>query len=244
MHYYVYVSDSKVDMLFSQIPRGRRKQLVTELKVDVKVVSVSIKDSPTEDTRYSKLEVVHKFLEGQGLVGSVDNPAEYFAGALEMKWGPYGGIYGEEREMVYFGARTEQTVLGMGGSMKHVIGAGSDSGGTHAHSATPALYAALSRHVAFSQGLLSNFFKHRDDVDSSMTSAESGWDHAVWLSTTQQRGGSERLDFLARKVNYVSQSPQHGSAILLGSPIYVRYVSPQAVREGNNIGTRGRQTDE
>ena len=41
MRYYVYVSDSKVDMLYSQMPRGIRDRIAAELKIDLKVISAS-----------------------------------------------------------------------------------------------------------------------------------------------------------------------------------------------------------
>lgn len=39
MRYYLYLSDAKLDMLFEQIPQKLLPRLVTEAKVDLKVVS-------------------------------------------------------------------------------------------------------------------------------------------------------------------------------------------------------------
>ena len=58
MRYYVYVSDSKVDMLYSQMPSGLRDRIAAELKIDLKVVSVSVSGRRSEETRYSKLQLV------------------------------------------------------------------------------------------------------------------------------------------------------------------------------------------
>ena len=119
-------------MLFAQIPEKLRKLILAELRIDFKVVSVSLKDAPTEETRYSKLAVVRDYVRHDLAVGTVDEPEEYFEGSLDMRWGEYLHQVG----MVYFGGYTDRTVLGLGGSMAYVVGAPGDSP-THASSASP-----------------------------------------------------------------------------------------------------------
>jgi hypothetical protein len=86
--YYLYVSDTKLDMLYAQIPRPVLERLAVELKVDLKVLGVVLRTNPLEDeTRYAKLEVVTKYLEREGYVGTIDEPAEYFKGPVTMTWG-------------------------------------------------------------------------------------------------------------------------------------------------------------
>jgi hypothetical protein len=143
VRHYAYVSDTKVEMLYAQIPEKQRARIITELKLDLKAVAVSVKDSPTEETRYSKLKVVDQYLRDHEEVGSIDNPRAYFAGTAMMKWCPFG-----REDIVYFGGATEQTVFGLGGSMKQVIGSGGDW--VAAYSAAPALYAALRDEPEFS----------------------------------------------------------------------------------------------
>jgi TIR domain len=64
--YYVYISDSKVNMLYPQVRTGT---------------------SARQDS-IGKLETVVADLVRGGRVGTIDEPKEYFAGAMPMRWGP------------------------------------------------------------------------------------------------------------------------------------------------------------
>ncbi len=59
---YLYISDAKLDMLYAQIELPRRNNLVSELKLDLKIVSLSLRENPQEDTRYGKLQAVSSYL--------------------------------------------------------------------------------------------------------------------------------------------------------------------------------------
>ena len=64
MQYYVYISDSKVDMLLPQIPHDIRKKVATEWKLDLKVFGSTRKEEhETEDNRIARLEAVSSFIE-------------------------------------------------------------------------------------------------------------------------------------------------------------------------------------
>lgn len=64
--YYVYISDSKVNMLYAQRGRG--------------------KDAGQDSI--DKLDAVLADLARAGRIGTIDEPKEYFAGAMTMRWGP------------------------------------------------------------------------------------------------------------------------------------------------------------
>src|SRR5262249_36307589 len=66
LKYYLYVSDTKVEMLEPQISGNR---------------------SATD--RFSRLRSVVNFLNDTGRVGTLADPREYFSGRLPMRWGPY-----------------------------------------------------------------------------------------------------------------------------------------------------------
>ena len=42
--YYLYISDTKVDMLFAQIPRNILKKISADLNINLGVISVSLKE--------------------------------------------------------------------------------------------------------------------------------------------------------------------------------------------------------
>src|SRR5262249_7822444 len=127
LKYYVYVSRSKVEMLYSQIPHQQRRGLLTKLAMDMPPDDC---ERQTQEALFAKTKLVVCFLEEQGMVGNVDDPRAYFKGQLKLRWGPYG-----RRELVYFGGETKDTILGLGGSRIHVIGQVGASR-PHSHSAT------------------------------------------------------------------------------------------------------------
>jgi hypothetical protein len=43
---YVYVSDSKIDMLYEEIPKPWLDRITAELKIDLEVVSLTLKRRP------------------------------------------------------------------------------------------------------------------------------------------------------------------------------------------------------
>jgi hypothetical protein len=86
--YYVYISDSKLDMLYSQVPHSVKKKVSTDMKIDFKVFGGSRKsEKETEENRMTKLEAVVRFIEENEDVGTVDSDGRYFADSLEMRWG-------------------------------------------------------------------------------------------------------------------------------------------------------------
>src|SRR5690242_13755019 len=115
--YYVYISDTKVEMIYSQIPVPLRKKLSVQLQIDLKVVSATLTPSTPAETRYSKLDLVNHYLRDSGLVGTADDPGPYMAGEMLMRWGTI-----REGRLIYFGGTTAVTVIGLAGSRRHVIG--------------------------------------------------------------------------------------------------------------------------
>ncbi len=193
-------------MLYAQIPRKLRTRLLAEMKVDLKLVGFSIKDAPTEETRFSKLAVVREYFGDQMQVGTVEAPGEYFEGALSMRWGPLDGS-----EIVYFGAQpTEESIVGLAGSMAHVIGL-SGASLTSRGSWGPAIYKVLEGDAG------------TEDPPAEAPSPEQ-WDEEVLggaaHAAVMQRGPAERFSFLARRLLH---STFRGQTILLGTPIFVAH---------------------
>jgi uncharacterized protein DUF7019 len=197
-------------MLYAQIPRPLRSRLLTEMKVDLKLVGFSIKDAPTEETRYSKLAVVREYFRDQMQVGTVEAPDEYFEGVLPMRWGQLDGP-----EFVYFGATpAEKSILGLAGSMAHVIGiAGSSRTGRGSWG--PAIYSVLEGDSG------------DDDPPAGAANSEQ-WEEdvlgGVAHAARMQRGPAESFSFLARRLLH---STFRGNSILLGTPIFVAHTAAE-----------------
>ncbi|UFW51139.1 MULTISPECIES: DUF7019 family protein [Bradyrhizobium] len=208
--YYVYISDSKIDMLFSQI------------------------SSTPESNRYKKADEVIKHIYDTEKVGTIDAPSEYFHGTLDMRWGPYGdGFYRYQRAdaseetspLAYFSGHRDRTLVALCGSTKHLIGLDlGELGKTHAHSysITP---------------MIETFFRRKLDLDPAEDLDEMGYlgnsgsdlvYHLVNADRNMQGGPAAKLEFLARTLmswrepgaDEISESEKIHSMVL-GTPIYV-----------------------
>jgi hypothetical protein len=118
LRYYLYVSDSKVDMLLGQLPEKVIRAAAVALKINLGVVSAELSASTTiSERRYQRLQLALKALEDSG-----------------EPLGPVRGSTRWARERGHFvwridtsGGEPHPTLQAQGGffpgSMKHVIGA-------------------------------------------------------------------------------------------------------------------------
>jgi hypothetical protein len=209
--YFVYISDSKVDMLLQQIDPGATRKRTAEVSVDLKVLKGKrgVQDAVGAD-RTERLERVVRHLTDFGDLGSVDEPGQFFWGLLPLRWGPLIGADGFP--LVYFGGRTEATVLGLGGSRRHVFGA----------PPTGELDSPLSRSQLPS--LLDGIVK-QPEIAAAVTGEDDGDAeacHTVHRATIDLRGPAQNMEFIAKRLLHGTTAD--GDSVLLGSPLYVALV--------------------
>lgn len=204
--YFIYISEAKIDILYSQIPKSLLENFAIELSIDLKPlgagVSATVKQNQPEETRFSKLRLVRAYIEKHLRAGWVDAPEAYFTGSLPMRW----GLYPEAApRLVYFGGFTNSTILGLGGSPQHVLGnRGATSMDGLSPSILPALLSALETQPSYSSN-----------------PQQQGSLQVVEYTTRNLRGPTQNLEFLARTLLRVPKEGNDRSYILLGSPIYV-----------------------
>ena len=209
MRYYVYISESKVEMLYSQIPRKLLENIAGKLTIDLKLIKTEFSESPKEKTLHSKIQIVQTDLYGQGLIGNTRAPNSYIKGVEYMKWGHYPS------GLVYFGSTTD-VIIGLGGSEKHVVGNIGDSH-AHSHSATPYLLAALNEQIENIRGPL----------DDARECAESIALCGVELATTQMNGLKQNGVLAKNLLCFPSDFFEYtwggrsGLPVILGFPLYV-----------------------
>jgi hypothetical protein len=124
--YYIYISDSKLDMLWPQLPEASKRRITRELKLDWKVISLSRKSEelPTEH-RIHRLEAVERYLmtEESEKVGSLDSPKPWILDTLNLKSGVYRKWRRPDKAAIFAGADDHHVVL-LGGSVHHLTGYG------------------------------------------------------------------------------------------------------------------------
>jgi hypothetical protein len=221
MKYYVYISDTKVNMLCDQIPSQLRDKLATELKIDLKFLSTTLSQEPLERTRYAKLQLVIDFIRRNYKIGTVDNPEFFFQGEMKLRW---GSLISYATEIVFFGGMTKQTILGMAGSMKHVIGevgASKPELPPRSGSEPPRILETLRDNLR--KPSKPNYWSGNPGLP---VLDEGLYDIAYAARTI--KGPEQRLEFLAKRLLEGDEPTKRrdlfggtGKRVLLGSPIYV-----------------------
>jgi hypothetical protein len=215
MKYYLYISDAKVDMLIQQIPHEVKQRIATEFKFDLKILGASRKaEREMADDRISRLETVCEFIHSYGNVGTVENPDHYISDTLDMRWHTYGVGGGQtDVTFVYFCALTDRHVLGLGGSVRHLMG-----------------YPAREIILPFSGSLLppilcflSNVFTR--ELPSPSLEKDDTWMRMA-LKMTERRGPQQRLEFLAKTLTrgIVTLDDNSTRLVTLATPLYVAMV--------------------
>lgn len=231
MKYYVYLSESKVSMLYAQISASPGRSREASLGFDIKLLKGHIKESRgLPENSFTQLDTVLRALYKSNLVGSVKEPKEYIADCLSMSWCTFGEGFRAEDSPITFWAFCEQcdypfsgTVMALAGSKYHLLGEQRD-GNAHSHSATPMMtrwfLENLDDPFPDSERLIADV----KDYDGDYSISDDHVANGAWLAATQARGHRAKYEFMA-KVLHKSDWPDgfrsNTNRIILGSPLYV-----------------------
>jgi len=211
--YYLYVSDSKVDMLLAQMDPAFTRKRTTEVSVNLKLFGgKQATEAPAGGERTAKLQRVVRYLEEHGDLGTVDEPGQFFWGLLPMSWGPFPA----EPTLAYFGGSTERTVVGLGGSGHHILGGGPAPAPGVPRSLVPSLLAGLRSDPEI--GALTEAIKREDD------GAHKGALAAVQRANEAMPGPDQNLEFVAKRLLTGPSPTADGVNVVLGTPLYVALV--------------------
>lgn len=217
--FYLYISDTKLDMLYQQITSSTKEKSSFGCEINLHVVKLSSKkERENEDIKDDKLKIVIKALNDAKLVGSIDNPNQYFKGTLPMRWGTLRdwGRPSDESPLVYFGGNTESTMFGLGGSSKHVIG-NSGSASTDSRSSAPSIIGEILSGLDMPLAGWRTAPRLRD-MDHHGT-----YEAIKWANRNLSWAPEQNMEFYAKtllKGDYLDDDGQ-SIRVLLGSPIYV-----------------------
>jgi hypothetical protein len=212
MKYYLYVADTKVDMLLPQIPVEARNKISTEFKLDLKIFSASRKaEADNTENRFSRLDAVCSFITEYGDVGPVDDPGDYISDVMDMRYEAFFSC-------VFFGGYRGQVAVGLAGSLKHMIGQA-----TH-HDMPPSsdLFSILTnlklqlktddpQSLPPIDGFEELRLENRRRVDTESL-------EAVRYLAHNMRTPNQKLEFLAKRLLH---RPDDGGGTLLATPLYV-----------------------
>lgn len=218
LKFYLYVSQTKIDMLYKQF--GEPPHTTTK-KVSAMVHGVGGEVSQEQrqsDDAISKLPTVLKRLRRSGQIediSGVDPMKDYISAELPMR---SILIPEDDPKVVYFGGTIGNLEIGLGGSIAHLVGAAPEKQ-HYGHS--PVIY-------------LSSILRETASLNSSNTSDVMEAVHYMNdLMLTEQDvtlvgpdRGSSRDFYPSRRVEFVakwllSEALRPNVTIVLGSPLYV-----------------------
>lgn len=211
MKYYLYVSYTKVDMLFNQISSkfsNILRQILIELRIDLKLLTLKI-NSQDKENRILRLKAIVRFLEKQNKVGNVDDPNEYIQDVIPMTW----KIHPTHPNAVCFYGKTEKSIIGLGGSLKHVIDQKKIETDSSGMSWNITFQKKLWDELNFNEPI-SSFFKNEEVGSSSFD--------AIYFARYEEETPNleHKLEFFAKRLAYRRQNSKE-KAIIMASPLYV-----------------------
>jgi len=122
MRNYLYISKSKLDIYFPQTTAAQKREHTAKAGVNVGVMNaeLSVKSMPQEDD-HRRLQAVLDHLSERGLLGTIDDPRQFFAGEIDAR----SIIHDSMAFFAAFRRIGDQTAwLGLTCSLRHMIGHG------------------------------------------------------------------------------------------------------------------------
>jgi hypothetical protein len=122
LRYLVYLSDLKLQMFLDQIGEPVRRSVAVELKLDLKLVSLTLASSAADRSlrqrsRLAKLAVVEHYIQQHQYVGDLTSRHGYLVAHAEMDWKPL-----DDNETVLFCGYAGSLLVVLGGSISHLWG--------------------------------------------------------------------------------------------------------------------------
>lgn len=199
LRYYIYISETKVNMLYPQIPPAFLATAEAEFRVNLGVVSTSLKSRSPEQAKElaGRVGILAAYLRKHEKVGTPGEPQTWFEAEADLRWGV---IREYASDIAFFGGRVGACMLALIGSSESVVGAAQTSEAQHA----PYYYT-----LKFMNGIVEG----QADLGRAKMPYYS-WPQAVEIANAALVGSMTRLEFLARLVH------QEGD-LVVGTPIYV-----------------------
>ncbi|GAA4893869.1 hypothetical protein LX16_1762 [Stackebrandtia albiflava] len=202
--YFLYISDSKVDMILPQFDSRPIGESQTEIAFDLEVLSVRRARTTTGGGRIARLERVLRHLQDGELLGTIDEGNAFFWATMPMRWDIVHTETGGR--IALFGGRPDATTVVLSGSSRHLIGWQPADAGASGSNA-PALMEGIEVASPAEDAQLLQAVTHESspqlDVFSTVRSAVS-----------RMSGPEQRVEFVAKVL-------ARDSDTILATPVYV-----------------------
>jgi len=155
---YQYISDSKIDVLFPQIPKTFLDGVSAELGFNFGLVSGKVSGHcPSLESRIAKLTVIESYLEKHSLLESSITPQNWVSGKYVARAGFLQGHKG----LVLFAGKQSKRAIILAGSESHLVSGSLNPGTDKGWSFMPRLLHSLENYVRQNYDLL--------DIENGLT---------------------------------------------------------------------------
>lgn len=220
--HYIYISASKVDMYFGQLPLARRKKVAAELgfALGPLVGKVSTERDSLADP-VERLKAVEKVVRDDNTIRTLGSTANWIADTRRMA----SLRVAEHRGLMFYICELEGHVFALGGSSKHILGTAPNEETSSGLSHAPRLLQSL-------EGIVTSSHPSRADASRKVMrrnlnfTVARGASVAPWTKlldeVSQALDGhpKQNLQFLAR-VLFTEKWPLTGKRYTLATPLYV-----------------------
>ena len=240
MKYYIYISETKVEMLFPQIEKHLKGKTSIDFAVDLKFFKTSRKTERTAtQSIYDKCEAVCSHIIANCNVGDIRNPRDYIYDTLEMRWGiltydyeivsnasvmhelehEHDHFYNKLMNncfVMFSSIRGKEIYVALTGSVFHLVGN---------KNLQPKLLDAYSYKGTpswdgFLRGIQSQIDVNKSSDEDEYFKALHAAFHCANNSLVTISPKAQPIEFLAKTLLISERGGPNGTRIIVGTPIY------------------------
>lgn len=196
--YYIYISQTKLEILLPQVPERLLRSLEADIKINVVAFAANVKKSTSAPSPAlaAKAGVLSEYLEKQrGWVGTLANPGRYVKGVATLQ---YGVMQDYAAELAFFGGEVDGMKLALIGSPASLIGAAADTAANH----------SLDYYVLR--------FLRQQAEDAQESESGASYEAAVEAALTDGVLPPTRL-----QLEFLAKPLFHNDRVFIATPIYV-----------------------
>lgn len=181
MKYYVYISNSKIDMLLPQVPVDKKIKIAAEIGVNIGILNAKLcseAEQASQDTQVSRLNALTRYIEATVEPSTLEVPCDWIRNELEVK---HLKLPQNPNVFIMVGKKYDKYYL-LGGSTHHVVGNSQPEGVTMGYSYLPYLVEHLEKSLSEEEEQVREFKKklYGGEVEFMAGIREHEWAKRDW----------------------------------------------------------------
>jgi len=209
MDYFLYISETKVSMLFEQL-RSFKKGLSGKLKFNFGFMSTEFSQDKENLSIYQQVALIEQTLTDNGIVGKPHEPKSYFAGEMPLK---YGVIIDYASGLSFFGEKFDDGTVVLIGSPQSMIGGNAN---------IEADKEGLRSFEYYTMKFLNYSLESENALkDEPLKDFQESFALSTDTAIDSIKLPSKDMKFLAKTIY---QGTKNGKPFVVGTPIYVSLV--------------------